>query len=175
VPDTVRANLGVAFPAFQTPSGLLPQAVREHTSDYAETQGQAKELARRTSGVWTDLPYSPGRYLAASPAVWTVARKEIVAARYHVIGAELYFNLFLSGTVTVAPASVLRVVLPERFKSRQNTTTTFQGTFGGVNGLIYAQVSIGTRFLEFYRLDFAAWPIGPMRAFGQMVVEVEEF
>jgi len=37
----------ISFPAFQTPAGLLPQADREHRSDYSETQGQARELNRR--------------------------------------------------------------------------------------------------------------------------------
>jgi hypothetical protein len=95
----------ISFPAFQTPAGLLPQADREHRSDYSETQGQARELNRRTDGYWIYPPFAPSRFFAVSPAVLKVTPQEVITYRYKLIGATLL-------TIIVAMALVPSFVAP---------------------------------------------------------------
>jgi hypothetical protein len=173
MPDSPRP--AIAFPAFQTPAGLTPQADREHRSDYAETQGQAKELNRRTSGVWLDLPYSPDRYRAEPPAIWTVTPSDILTARYKVIGATLTMSLFVFGSIN-SPASILHVQLPERLRARQYAHAPAQVSSLAIPNFAVnvCQIAPGSRALGFFWLQFAAWPVGGVRIGTQIEIEVEE-
>ena len=164
----------IAFPASQTPAGLTAQAVREHRSDYAETQGGAQELNRRTDGYWLDLPYSPGRFICLPPSLWIVAKKDVHTGRYKVTGAQLILNVNVLGSVAVAQASPIRIVIPERLIPRYIAVSSVFGSVNGVPTPALAYCSPSTRTVDFYRADFSAWPVGPVEVAGQIVIEVEE-
>lgn len=168
MPDSPRPS--IAFPAFQTPGGLLPQAVREHHSDYAETQGAARELNRRTDGYWIDLPYSPGRFLGYF-GTWAVQKKDCPALRYKIIGAEMRVSVNVTGTVSV-PEPVVRIVLPERMMIREQVIALWFGSPPNAPILVAAQR--GGRTLDCYRLDSSNWPAGPAQVSGEIVFEVQE-
>jgi hypothetical protein len=172
MPDSPRPS--IAFPAFQTPAGLLPQADREHRSDYAETQGQASELSRRTDGYWIDVPYSPARYLAPPPAMWIVPKSEVFTARYKIVGGLLSLHVSIWGSVQVGPAAALQIVLPERRIARQyafGLAFLANATGFAVNAW---QIAAGSGIVSFYAKDYAPWPVGAIRVGAQLAIEVEE-
>jgi len=165
----------IAFPAYQTQAGLTATAAREHQSDYAESQGQAQETNRRTDGVWTDLPYSPGRFTTGTTgATWQVQQKDVITARYKVIGAELAINLYIVGTLAGVPTGTLRIQLPERLRVRKAAYAALWGTSGAAFFTVLGQAVVGARAISFLRVDFQNWALGSAQVAGQMLIEVEE-
>jgi len=173
MPDSPRPS--ISFPAFQTPAGLHPQADREHQSDYSETQGQAAELSRRTDGYWIDLPYAPSRFGAPAPSVWAVEKKDILALRYKLAGSQASVNFYVNGSITVAAAAgALSIELPERLRARQTAAKPITAVAGGAFAGAFVQILRGARRLTVSPTALAAWPLGGVTLFGQIVIEVEE-
>jgi hypothetical protein len=154
---------------------LPAQSDREHRSDYANTQGMAAELSRRTDGYWTDLPYSPGRYRADSPAQWGVTKAGITAARYKLSGSELRLSVWVTGALTAASNS-LYIQLPERLQVRAGAGSIGLAFLTAIlSTTCILRAFPGKRAVQLTRIDFLQWPVTDVQVIGQLVIEVEEF
>jgi hypothetical protein len=164
------------FPAFRTPAGLAIPSAFEHTNDYAESQGQAKQIDQRTNGVWLDVPYSPGLFTAVSAGTtWTVPKAQVNVYRYKLAAAELRLNFNVGGTLAGGTSSGLKIELPERRKARAIVGTIGYGTdtSGGFPTLLY--LVTGGRVVTIYnRFGYANWQPGAVTVGGQLLIEVEE-
>jgi len=162
----------ISFPAFQTPAGLLPQADREHRSDYSETQGQARELNRRTDGYWIYPPFAPSRFLAVAPAVLQVMPQNVITFRYKLIGATLHLHFHIFGNLT-ADSPYLGIVYPERLIAREFALMPCH-VANTAYGVLVCQTHYHENFLRVYNLGFAPWTAGGIRMGSQIEIEVEE-
>jgi hypothetical protein len=163
----------LVYEAFRTPGGLTPQEAMEHKHAYAQQQGQAAQLDRRTNGVWRDVPYSAGLFIGESGHSVVIDRTAPYCYRYKLIGPELHLRWMLVGNLGAA-MTTFQIVLPEGLKIKQGVEC--DGNGWGQSGVGYA-VGVygapGSKTMHFFRVDQTPWSAGFFVCRGNTQVEVQ--